>query len=144
MPTLDYDDMYLDNYLDNVSETSIESNGDVYYKVQKRNKTKNKCKLENDTYIYGSRGIGTYIVDAVSGLKTPYKVGSFDENLFFSIVDSRANDFVQEPLFFYFYSPEQCERVFLDNKMSINISQKMYENWHKKYLLAKNRNINKH
>lgn len=52
------------------------------------------------------------IRDAVSGQYTQYRVGSIDEDLFFSVCVA-TGEHGQEPVFLYFDSPEQYERVFM-------------------------------
>jgi hypothetical protein len=138
-------DIYFEDELDDMSNVSSESSkkNDRFTKVQRRNKKKNKVVIGHDEYgnercIFSSKVPGTYIYSATTGHRTNYKVGSSDEDLFFSVIDSIASDKNKEPIFFYFDSPEQIERV-----MEIRISQKTKELWHKKFLLAKNRIINK-
>jgi|694.fasta_scaffold22106_2 hypothetical protein len=149
MPSDEY--TYTDNInlyedcLDIQSKVSVEllrKNEDTFTKVQKRNKRKNRVVIGQDEYgndkcIYGSKGQGTHIYSATSGYTTTYKVGSFNEHLFFSVIDSRACDTIKEPITFYFDSPEQFERV-----MECSISQKTKEVWHKKFLISKNRIVN--
>lgn len=156
MPSLEY------LYDDNVYENDILTDGENgFTKVNRKNK-KGKAFFENDecgngkvnpkknivfigkdesekdVYIFGSKGRGTYIYSAVSGYRTTYKVGSLDEDLFFSVIDSRAHDTIKEPITFYFDSPEQFERL-----MNCSIPQSDKEKWHNKFLIARNRLINK-
>jgi hypothetical protein len=149
MPTEEYtytdDDNFYEDFVDNQSKVSCEAlrkNEDTFLKVQRRNKRKNRVVIGRDEYgndkcIYGSKGQGTYIYSATSGYITTYKVGTANENLFFSVIDSRAIDTIKEPITFYFDSPEQFERV-----MECSISQKTKEVWHKKFLISKNRIVN--
>ena len=145
MPQHEYEDedIYYENELDDSKEDINRKNEDTFTKVQRRKKNKNKIEIGENEYIFASKCQGTYIVDATTGYKSSHRVGSLDENLFFSVIDSRAVDKIQEPLVFYFDSPEQCEHVFSKNFKNFKISQKTKENWHKKYLLEKNRKINK-
>jgi hypothetical protein len=149
MPTEEYEydngDVY-ENDLDNISEISsvLSKKNDTYTKVQKRNKKKNRVVLGEDEYgnercIFGSKGQGTYIYSATTGHKTSYKVGSLDEDLFFSVIDSRACDKIKEPIFFYFDSPEQVERIMGNHFKNFTISQKTKEAWHRKFFNAKQR-----
>lgn len=94
-----------------------------------------KDEFNNDKYIFGSNGQGSYIYSATAGYRNIHKVGSSDENLYFSVVDSRAYDKCKEPLTFYFNSPEQFERV-------MNVKVKNKSAWHQKFFNAKNRIIN--
>lgn len=146
MPTeeYEYNDVYYEGELDNMSEMSSKKN-DTFTKIQQKNKKKNKVVIGYDDYgnercIFGSRGQGTYIHSATTGHRTNYKVGSPDENLFFSVIDSRACDKNKEPIFFYFDSPEQVERVMGKN---FYISQKTKEEWHKNFIISKQRIINR-
>jgi hypothetical protein len=153
MPTEEYmddSDIYYEDELDNMNNISSESSNknDTFTKVQRQNKKKNILVLGEDEYgnercIFCSKGQGTYICNATTGYKTSYKVGSHDEDLFFSMIDSRSCDKIKEPIIFYFDSPEQCERLFSNHFKNFHISQKTKELWHKKFLLAKNRIINK-
>jgi hypothetical protein len=154
MPTEEYEydnvDVYYEYELDNVSNVSSElsKRNDTFTKVQKRNKKKNRVVLGEDEYgnercIFGSKGQGTYIYSATTGHRTNYKVGSLDEDLFFSVIDSRACDKIKEPIFFYFDSPEQVERVMSNHFKDFHISKKTKEAWHKKFIVAKRRNDNK-
>jgi hypothetical protein len=155
MPSLEY------LYDDNVYENEISVNNDnEFTKIQRKRKNgqpffendecgngkintkKNKLFIgkdenERELYIYGSKGQGNYIYSATSGYKTNYKVGSLDEDLFFSVIDSRANDTIKEPITFYFDSPEQFERL-----LNCSVSQECKEKWHNKFLIARNRVVN--
>ena len=151
MPTeeYEYDDGYYENELDNVSDVSSETlkKNDTFTKVQRRNKKKNRVVLGEDEYgnercIFGSKGQGTCIYSATTGHRTNYNVGSSDEDLFFSVIDSRACDKIKEPIFFYFDSPEQVERVMGNHFKDFRISQKTKELWHKNFFNAKQRIIN--
>lgn len=156
MPVEEYDynddrDNYYEDESDNMSRISSDSlnkNEDTFTKVQRRNKNKNKLVISNDKYgnekcIFGSKGVGTYIYSATTGHQTNYRVGSSDENLFFSVVDSRAYDKIKEPIVFYFDSPEQFERIMEDRLIGGTISQKTKEAWHNKFLATKHRLVNK-
>ena len=148
---IDEDDMYYEDKHDELSKSSLEmlkKNEDTFTKVQRRNKRKNKIVIGKDEYgndkcIFGSKGQGTYIHSATTGHKTSYKVGSCNEKLFFSVIDSRAYDKIKEPITFYFDSPEQFERVIGNNLVGGTISQKNKEVWHNNFLSAKHRMINK-
>jgi hypothetical protein len=143
--------VYFEDENDNVSRTSsdiLRKNEDTFTKVERRNKKKNRLVVGKDEYgnekcIFGSKGQGTYIISATTGYPTSYKVGSSSEDLFFSVIDSRAHDKIKEPIVFYFDSPEQFERVMSDYLVGGTISQKTKEVWHKKFLVAKNRIVNK-
>lgn len=156
MPTEEYEyiddgNVYFEDDLDNVSRKSCDSlkkNEDTFTKVQRRNKKKNKLVIGKDEYgnekcIFGSKGPGTYIHSATTGHRTFYKVGSLNEHLFFSVVDSRAYDKIKEPVVFYFDSPEQFERVMGNHLVDGSVSQKTKEKWHNKFLVSKNKLVNK-
>jgi hypothetical protein len=145
MPTeeYEYDNFYYEGEVDEMSDVSSKKNN-TFIKIKQKNK-KNKVVIGyddygNETCIFGSRGQGTYIHSATTGHRTNYKVGSSDENLFFSVIDSRACDKNKEPIFFYFDSPEQVERVM--GKKCV-ISQKTKEEWHKKFIITKQHIINR-
>lgn len=153
MPSQEY--LYESDMYEN--EESV--NDDGFTKVQRKNKNKNyfsenddylyneqffgknafyigKDNSNNDKYIFSSGGQGKYIRSATTGYKTIYKVGSLDENLFFSVIDSRAINGNKEPITFYFDSPEQFQRV-----MGVNLNSS--EKWHKKYFNYKTSLVNK-
>jgi hypothetical protein len=145
MPTeeYEYDNFYYEGEVDEMSDVSSKKNN-TFIKIKQKNK-KNKVVIGyddygNETCIFGSRGQGTYIHSATTGHRTNYKVGSSDENLFFSVIDSRSCDKNKEPIFFYFDSPEQVERVM--GKKCV-ISQKTKEGWHKKFIITKQHIINR-
>lgn len=157
MPAEEYeynDDIYYDETHDEMSRASRESQrNNTFGKVQRRYKKKNKIVIGTDEYgndecIFASRGQGNYICSATSGYQTLYKVGSPNENLFFSVIDSsrlfdrRSGEYAKEPCTFYFDSPEQFERVMGKYLAGGSVSQKSKEEWHKKYLIAKNRIVN--
>ena len=149
MPTeeYEYDNVYCEGEIDDMSNISLKKNN-AFTEIQQKNKKKNKVVLGRDDYgnercIFGSRGQGTYIHSATTGHRTNYKVGSTDEKLFFSVIDTRACDKNKEPLFFYFDSPEQVERVVGNHFKNFYISQKTKEEWHKKFIIAKQHVINR-
>ena len=149
MPTeeYEYNDVYYEGELDNMNDILSKKN-DTFTKIQLKNQKKNKVVIGHDDYgnercIFGSRGQGTYIHNATTGYRTNYKVGSPDENLFFSVIDSRARDKNKEPIFFYFDSPEQVERVMGNHFKNFYISQKTKEEWHKNFIISKQRIINR-
>lgn len=149
----EYDDniCYEDDFesISEKSNNSSEKSEDIFIKVQKRNKRRNALVVDVDIYgnercIFGSKGQGTFIYNAVTGYKTQYRVGSADEDLFFSVIDSRAFDKIQEPYFFYFESPEQFERVMGKYLSGGELPQKVKEKWHNKNMIAKKRLSSSH
>ena len=84
---------------------------------------------------------GKYIRDAITGNKcVPFRVGSKDEDLFFS-VSFVTGELGQEPCVLFFDSPEQYERLF-----GISISQEAKERWLEKVTYARleyNRRVKK-
>lgn len=70
---------------------------------------------------------GKYIRDAITGVRTQYKAGSADEDLFFSVCMATGQH-GGEPVFLFFDSPEQYERTFYST-----ISAKTKEEWSKRF-----------
>jgi len=85
--------------------------------------------------LYGSGQMGSQIKNAVTGIYTPYIVGSADEDLFFTICDATGRYGRQDPLFLFYDSPEQYE-----NHQFTVIDQPTKERWHAKNLAARMRN----
>ena len=74
--------------------------------------------------LYSSVGVGSSIRDAVTGIYYNYKVGSKDEERFFSVVDCTGTKSKSSLLFFY-QSPKHYESV---NKTIIN--EDTHHRWH--------------
>jgi hypothetical protein len=53
-----------------------------------------------------------FIRDAVTGAFMPYRVGSKDEDLFFSILVATGENGKREPMLLFYDNPEQYERHF--------------------------------
>lgn len=82
-------------------------------------------------FIHPSKGQGTYIIDGATGLKTPHKVGSRYEDLYFSVIDARGSLKLDYPLTYFFNSPEQYEKL-MQGKVCISTETK--NKWHKRQL----------
>lgn len=109
----------------------------VGYDEDDRTKGPRKETSVVNVYLYASKGQGSTIVDAITGMQIPnHRVGSIYENLHFSLVDSRANDKEKEPHTFYFDSPSQYESFMHNNlpEMKVRISAKTKQLWHSKKL----------
>ena len=74
--------------------------------------------------LYSSVGVGSSIRDAVTGIYYNYKVGSKDEERFFSVVDCTGTKSKSSLLFFY-QSPKHYESVY---KTIIN--EDTHHRWH--------------
>ena len=87
---------------------------DKNYHIYRRSTTVvNKGKTYNKTLkvgLYASGGVGSNIRDAETGVYYDYKVGSKDENLFFSVVDCTGTKSKSSIVFFY-HSPKHYESV---------------------------------
>ena len=69
---------------------------------------------------------GRLIRHAVSGYKMPHRVGTVDEDLYYSVILSDGT-YGQTPLVLFFDSPEQYERTFF-----VELSQQTKANWESK------------
>lgn len=95
------------------------------------NKTENR-KVNIELYVSGS--IGTRIRNAVTGIRYNYKVGSADEDLFFSVKISTGELASIDGSLFY-DNPEQYERHFFTK-----LNPDMKARWYDKNLEARRRN----
>lgn len=90
------DNYYSDDHHNDESFSSLNKNKiDVFFNRTQNKKYNNKILVGQDAtardlYLYPSGGRGTFIKNATNGIKTNYKVGSSNENLFFSVIDSSA------------------------------------------------------
>jgi hypothetical protein len=88
------------------------------------------------TELYGSGDTGSKIRNAVTGQRTPYIVGSEDEDLFFKVIDTSGINGRKEPLILFYDSPEQYE-----NHLFLTINQKSKEQWNSKNFLARKKSM---
>ena len=84
-----------------------------YITVKEKGKYINKI---NNLGLYSSGVVGSNIRDAVTGMYYNYKIGSKDEERFFSVVDCTGTKSKSSLLFFY-QSPKHYESV---NNTSVN------------------------
>ena len=84
--------------------------------------------------LFGSGDTGTKIRNAVTGAKTPYLVGSKNEDLFFKVMDASGNKGRKDSLLLFYDSPEQYE-----NHQFIILDQVIKESWLNKNLEARKR-----
>jgi hypothetical protein len=80
--------------------------------------------------VFGSGQHGSRIRNAVTGLRTPYLVGSKDEDLFFKVTDAKGYKNKNESLTLFYDSPEQFE-----NHQFTLLSQPTKEQWLQKNVL---------
>jgi hypothetical protein len=99
--------------------------------VMKQNKKGHKKNQLDTIEMYGSGDIGSYIRNAVSGQKTNHIVGSKEENLYFSVIETTGINGRKDPIKLFYDSPEQFESHF-----HVTVSQQIKENWHKKFMIA--------
>ena len=83
---------------------------------------------------YGSGSQGTFIRNAVTGVRYDTVVGSSDEDLFFKVIDSVGRNGTKEPLMLYFDSPEQYE-----NHHFTTVSPDVKQKWLERSLAAQKR-----
>jgi hypothetical protein len=84
--------------------------------------------------MFGSGNTGTKIRNAVTGAKTPYLVGSLNEELFFKVMDASGNGGRKDSLMLFYDSPEQYE-----NHQFIILDEIIKESWTNKNLVARKR-----
>lgn len=76
---------------------------------------------------YGSDSTGTFIRNAVTGIRYDIKVGSKDEYILFKVTNAIGRNQRKDPLILYYDSPEQYEKHHLAN-LSDTIKKKWVEN----------------
>lgn len=105
------------------SDYSVDYNWHNLVCMTNKNRSKKPSSKYNNKYAYlhASRGIGKQIVNAITGIRTEHRIGSLDENLYFSVSDSRSMNGEKDPNIFYFDSPEQFE-TFMFNSAKSNVS----------------------
>ena len=75
--------------------------------------------------LYGSAGLGTKIRNAVTGERYDYRVGSKEQDLFYSVALCTGENGMKESLALFYDSPEQYE-----NHMFQSIDMIRKNNWH--------------
>ena len=141
MPSTEYlddyaynNDHYDNNEFDDDSQESFRRMG----KMRKKNKVHiGKCE-EDDDYIYSSKGTGSFICNARSGYKTDFRVGTREEDYFFSVIDSSSRNKDKTPFVFFFDTPEQYERIMRIHYPNFTLSKKTIQDWHKKQMTRLN------
>lgn len=88
--------------------------------------------------LFGTGQHGTRIRNAVTGLKTPYIVGSKDEDLFFKVVDAKGYKNKTESITLFYDSPEQFE-----NHQFTLLDQPIKEKWLQKNILFRQNSLTK-
>lgn len=119
----------------NLQETKkADTKYDKYVKEMKMKWTDGKFYDKVIIEMYGSGDTGTKIRNAVTGSKTPYLVGSLNEELFFKVADATGNGGRKDSLILFYDSPEQYE-----NHQFIMLDQGVKESWFNKNLVARKR-----
>jgi hypothetical protein len=150
--------MYAEEYLPedtedyfNASEISIDETSTIdtetkhhlkmkeVYKRMDKDYYSYKIRVNNENIkieLYSSSSLSkSFIRNAITGIRSQYKVGSKYEDLFFKIKDvARKNQTVLNdlPRKLFYDSPEECER-----HLHIIIPTELKENWMKKKLSIK-------
>lgn len=139
-----YDDKYYPAFADDRSDdlqlkkNAIAESEKLDPNFQKHIKNVNATWRDGKTYgkvtikSYGSGQFGCKIRNAVTGQYTPYYVGTKDEDLFFTAIDSYGLNGRKDPLFLFYDSPEQYE-----NHQFLMLNTKIKEKWYKKNLEAR-------
>ena len=102
-----------------INEEIIKKHDKNYHIYRRTTKVEKKGNTYDETFklgLYASSGVGSNIRDAVTGAYYNYKVGSKDEDRFFSVVDCTGTKSKSSILFFY-QSPNHYESV---NKTTVN------------------------
>jgi len=108
-----------DKYFQRVTRTVLDNE-----KTKKRDDGKEYYKKVY-VNLYGSGSIGTKIRNAVTGEKYEYKVGSIDQDMFYSVALCSGENGMKESLALFYDSPEQYE-----NHMFQNLDITVKNNWH--------------
>ena len=120
------------NILQEVKKT--DSKYDKYVKELKMKWTDGKYYDKVSIELFGSGETGSKIRNAATGAKTPYLVGSSNEDLFFKIIDATGNKGRKDSLVLFYDSPEQYE-----NHQFNLLNQAVKETWANKNLEARKR-----
>lgn len=142
-------------YYEDLLETAVndESSGDFRLRQKKTTDALKKADKHYQTYSikfnntwkgkfyenviienYGSGSQGTFIRNAVTGVRYDIIVGSSDEDLLFKVIDSVDRDKRRVPLMLYYDSPEQYE-----NHHFTTVSPQVKEKWLERSLAAQKR-----
>ena len=101
-----------------------------YNKVASDGKFHKKITIE----LYGSKGTGSTIKNAVTGVNYNILVGSSEEDLLFKVVEATGRYGRKEPITLYYDSPEQFENHHFT---SVDTDVKKY--WYERNLEARTR-----
>lgn len=113
-----------------VTNTHTTTDPDFHRVIRYTNNGKSRISYYNTRNV-----IGRDIRNAVTGMRqVGYKVGSRDEDLFFTVTIATGENGTREPHFLYYDDPEQWERHF---QTYLPTSTK--EDWKAKYHLAAER-----
>jgi hypothetical protein len=109
--------MDIDNYYNDIDVISYSSEEfDDYIKPDSIEQVKmNGPSKLSDVYLFSCRGKGNKIVNAITRFRTSDEIGSLNENLYFTVIDSRSLNHSKEPYTFYFDSPTQYENFMINN-----------------------------
>lgn len=108
-----------DKYFQRVTRTVLDKE-----KTKKRDDGKEYYKTVY-VNLYGSGPLGTKIRNAVTGERYEYKVGSRDQDMFYSVALCTGENGMKESLALFYDSPEQYE-----NHMFQNLDITVKNNWH--------------
>jgi hypothetical protein len=108
-----------DKYFQRVTRTVLDKE-----KTKKRDDGKEYYKTVY-VNLYGSGSLGTKIRNAVTGERYEYKVGSRDQDMFYSVALCTGENGMKESLALFYDSPEQYE-----NHMFQNLDITVKNNWH--------------
>ena len=102
-----------------INEEIIKKHDKNYHIYRRTFTVEEKGRTIDKTFklgLYASGNIGTNIRDAVTGAYYNYKVGSKDEDRFFSVVDCTGSN-SKSPILYFYHSPSHYESV---NKTNVN------------------------
>ena len=104
------------------------------YSIQFNNIWKGKLYERVIIENYGSGSHGTFIRNAVTGVRYDTLVGSSDEDIFFKVIDSSGRNRTRDPVILYYDSPEQYE-----NHHFTTVSNEVKQKWLERSLAAQKR-----
>lgn len=128
---------YREEYNENASVTSMNKKvnnilgSDVKGFIELKRTNKNGQNKKIGCFTTGLQG--SSIRDAITGVYNyKHKVGSFDQDLYFSVIIATGETSSREPIILYYESPEQYEKHFF-----LELDKQTKDKWAEKNLIAR-------